>query len=774
MEISRALLAVLVTGSVCPVAAESPLREKVEIFLEDYCYDCHDSASKKGGLDLEELSEGMDDPAIFAEWLKVHDRVVKGEMPPKKKDQPSAEELQEFLASLGEPLTLAHAKSKGTVMRRLNRREYQNTINDLFGTRLELADKLPEDALAHGFDNVGHALGMSSVQLERYLESADRVLAEVSAPGKKAVAPKKWTSSFLSQKIDKNSTSKAWLIRKNDVVFFSGGNFPPRKLQDTRVKEAGFYRVKVRGHAYQSSEPLVFEVAGSSAARGATRPTLAYLSLAPGSSNEAEFTTWFDKGYGIEINPQFSDGGKVRQVGPAKYDGPGLAIESVEMEGPLGGSQVDRGRALLGLGRPEGEADQVLLNLATQAFRRPVKSGEIGAYTTLYRSQRDAGSSHEEALKAAAAAILCAPDFLFLRERPGRLDDFALASRLSYFLNRTAPDDALLKDAAAGRLSKDPAAMRSHLARLMADEKFDRFVVDFTDAWLDLRNIEFTNPDTRLFPEFDRYLQWSMLEESRGFFRMLVKDNLPVRNIVKADFAMLNDRLAKHYGIEGVSGSELRPVKLPPNHVRGGFISQASVLKVSANGNNTSPVVRGVWVMERILGTPPSPPPAGVPGIEPDIRGAKTLREILEKHRDLENCRGCHMNIDPPGFALESFNPIGGWRDRFRSLGEGEKVTGPDGKPVKYKLGPPVDSAGQTADGRNFAGFLEFREYLAADQKVLAKTLTKKLLTFATGREMGFSDRAEIERIAAECGKRGYGVRDLFELVVTSPIFLNK
>ncbi len=224
-----------------------------------------------------------------------------------------------------------------------------------------------------------------------------------------------------------------------------------------------------------------------------------------------------------------------------------------------------------------------------------------------------------------------------------------------------------------------------------------------------------------------------------------------------------------------MAGPEIRRVKLPVGSERGGFLSQGSVLKVSANGTNTSPVVRGVWVAERILGETPPPPPPGIPGVEPDIRGAKTLRELLDKHRNLDNCRVCHQKIDPPGFALESFNPIGGWRDRFRSLGEGEKVKLEiDGRKVRYKLGPPVDASGQLPDGRQFAGYLEFRDQLASDPDRLAKTLATKLLIFATGREMGFSDRAEIARIVKTSAQNGHNVRDIVHLVIGSEIFRHK
>lgn len=251
--------------------------------------------------------------------------------------------------------------------------------------------------------------------------------------------------------------------------------------------------------------------------------------------------------------------------------------------------------------------------------------------------------------------------------------------------------------------------------------------------------------------------------------------NLPVSNVVKSDFAMLNGRLADHYGIAAVDGVEIRKVKLPQDSVRGGFLSQASILKVTANGTNTSPVTRGVWVMERIFGETPPPPPPGIPGVEPDIRGAATLRELLDKHRDSPNCHACHKKIDPPGFALEQFNPIGGFRSRFRSIGHGDKVAATvRGRNVRYRWGPPVDASGTLPNGRSFADFRELRDILAEEQERLAQSLATKLLTFATGREMGFSDRPEIARIVKESAERQYRVQDLLHLVLASRIFQEK
>jgi hypothetical protein len=290
-----------------------------------------------------------------------------------------------------------------------------------------------------------------------------------------------------------------------------------------------------------------------------------------------------------------------------------------------------------------------------------------------------------------------------------------------------------------------------------------------------VREIDFTTPDKQLYPEYEGLLLDSMLRETRGFITHLNQRNLSLANVIHSDFAMLNGRLAKHYGIPDVRGVELQKVKLPPESHRGGVLTQASILKVNANGTNTSPIVRGVWVMERILGAEPPPPPSGIPGVEPDIRGATTLREQLAKHSEMESCQGCHRVIDPPGFALENYDVIGGWRERFRSLGEGERVDlKVEGRQVRYKLGLPVDAAGQLADGKTFQNLADLQKLLLADQDKVARCVIEKLLTFATGRPMGFSDRHEMERLVAQSKAQGHKMRDLIHAVIQSEHFLSK
>ena len=421
------------------------------------------------------------------------------------------------------------------------------------------------------------------------------------------------------------------------------------------------------------------------------------------------------------------------------------------------------------------DAKTILNRVLPRAFRRPTKPAELEPYLNLVEQALAEGRSFEEALRLGLKGILCSPGFLYLHE-PGEktITQHALASRLSYFLWSSMPDEELLTLADQGQLG-DPHILHQQVERLLKDPKAEAFVENFTGQWLDLRDIDFTSPDANLYPEFDELLRISMIEETHRFFREVLDRDLSLMNFVDSDFTFLNERLAKHYGIPGVKGQSFRKVTLPKDSVRGGVLTQASVLKVTANGTNTSPVIRGAWVMENILGRPVPPPPANVPAVEPDIRGAITLREQLAKHRNVESCAVCHNQIDPPGFALENFDVVGGWRENYRTLGEGQR---PEFSQhpitfawIRYRIGLPVDATGQTPDGKSFEEIREFKKILSSDQRSIATGLTKKLLTYALGRRLGFSDRPQIGRIVHNIAQKNDGFRALIHEIVQNELF---
>jgi hypothetical protein len=378
---------------------------------------------------------------------------------------------------------------------------------------------------------------------------------------------------------------------------------------------------------------------------------------------------------------------------------------------------------------------------------------------------------------AGYTAVLCSPEFVYLQEKPGPLDDFALAARLSFFLWNSSPDEELRRRAEQKELHK-PDVLRAQTERLLNDPKSRQFVEAFLDYWLDLRKITATAPDANLYSDYylDDLLTESALEETRLFFAELLREDLPARNVVASEFAMLNERLAAHYDLPSVQGVALRRIQLPKNSVRGGLMTQAAVLKVTANGTTTSPVLRGAWIMERILGQKPPPPLPSVPAVEPDIRGAVTIRQQLEKHRTLESCNSCHAKIDPAGFALENFDVMGGWRDRYRSEAGGELAQGiaKSGQKFAFHYALPVDASGELPDGRKFQDIREFKELLLADEKQLARNLAKQLTVYATGAPIRFADRESIEQILERASSSHYGVRSLINELVQSELFLNK
>lgn len=430
----------------------------------------------------------------------------------------------------------------------------------------------------------------------------------------------------------------------------------------------------------------------------------------------------------------------------------------------------------------------VLSRFVARALRRPVTGEQVAVYEAIAREQLAAGQCLEVALSAAHRAVLCSPDFLFHVERGPQLDGHALAARLSYFLRRSAPDEPLRARADAGALV-EPAVLRAETERLLAAPTFADSVRDFLAHWLNLRELDATTPDRDLFPEYfesihdgrqDVLLHDSIAAETRAFFRDLVDRNLGVERLVSAPHAFLNGRLAEHYDLPPVKGAALQRIDLPAGSVRGGLLTQASILKVTANGASTSPVLRGGWLLERIVGTPVPPPPPDVGGIEPDTRGSTTIREQLALHQSVAACAGCHRKLDPPGFVLEAFDPIGRHRTHYRTTETGEKL--PDARAffgshyghVKYLQGPAVDTRCSLPDGREIADIHAYKAALAARPERLARGLVRKLVAFATGASVQPGDEILVDAILERSRASGFGVRTLVHEVVQSELFTEK
>jgi hypothetical protein len=769
----------------------------VRPFLVRHCFGCHGPEKVKGNLRLDRLAPDFTDDANQARWQTVLKRIKAGEMPPKERPRPPLAQvrvLSDWITARVQAAEAARRARGRVVLRRLNRVEYENTMRDLLGVPLELQDMLPVDGSAAGFDNVGEALHTSSFLMEKYLEAAEKALGLAIANGPQPPMIKKRYSLKQSHQV-KSTMERVFRFLDDTVVCFSSSHWNAVTLTPFYPPYRGTYRFRISAYGFQSSgKPVVYRVdAGTLSMVGKTH-LVGYYDAPPDTPAVLEFLDHLEARCSLRILPYgLARSDAVHKVGADKYTGAGLAVQWVEAEGPLYDSWPppshrrifgdlpqkaapifnNRQRVEVVSSNPEDDARRILGNFARRAFRRKVTDAELKPYVELVKGRLAAKYTFEQAVRVGLLGVLVSPDFLFLHEKPGQLDDFALASRLSYFLWSTMPDDELITLAEQKKLTQ-PETLRRQVARMLKDARATAFTQNFVSQWLGLRDINATMPSHLLYPEYDEMLKESMLKETYLFFHEVLKNDLSLTNFVDSDFTMLNGRLAKHYGIPGVDGWTFRKVKLPPTSHRGGVLTMASVLKVTANGTYTSPVLRGAWVLDRILGTPPPPPPEGVAAIEPDIRGATTIRQQLAKHRQVPSCASCHAKIDPPGFALESFDVIGGWRDYYRTRGNGKPVF-IDGRRWPYYLqGPNVDPADVLADGRRFKNIDELKQLLLRDKDQIARALTTRLVTYATGAPATTADKAEIDAIVGRIRERDYGLRTLVQEIVQSKLFQYK
>jgi hypothetical protein len=794
---------------------------KIKPFLAAHCFDCHDAATREAGLDLTVLSWLPDDAANFARWVEVFDRVDAGKMPPESQPRPEMKARDDFLALLRRGLHANSAKRQRTDgrvnLRRLNRVEYERTLHELLAIDTPLKQLLPEDTPAHGFDTVAEGLRISALQIEKYLDAADVAIDAAIQLGPRPEAVKARYSYKDERDIRENldtpeghvrdpvSGSKHHIMFKElpDAVVFFSDEYSPTDLRQFSSQQPGRYRIRLSAYGHQSNgQPVTARIYGNDWRQ---KRLLGYFDMPADEPRVVEFIARLGENEHLVVVPYntgFDEHGRtVWQVptGP-QYGGIGLAVQWIEVEGPLHDSwppaSVARlfgdvtprelppnqrpwrnGRQIAYVFDPESPAEAIrrpIAGFATRAFRRPLLDGEAEGFVALAAAELDAGRSYEEAMRVAFRAILTAPQFLLFDEQPGLLDDYALASRLSYFLTSGPPDDELRRLADDKQLTQSDV-LRAQVNRLLDAPGSAAFVTNFTGQWLDLRRIDATSPDSQLYPEFDEMLGPAMVAESEAFFAEVLRHDLPISNFIDSDFLMLNRRLAEHYGIAGVMGEQFQRVARPADSPRGGLLTQAAILKVTANGTVTSPVMRGTWVLKRLLGQPPAPPPP-VAAIEPDTRGATTVREQLAKHRDSAACASCHRSIDPPGFALESFDVIGGWRDRYRSIELGDQPTWKlRGRNIwEYKLGPAVDSSGQLEDGRKFEGIRDFKQLLLGQQEQVTRCLAEKLLTYGTGAGIEFADRKAVAGIVQRTIDQGGGLRTLVHEIVQSPTFRGK
>ncbi|WP_246146403.1 DUF1592 domain-containing protein [Rubripirellula lacrimiformis] len=765
----------------------------VSSFLTNHCIDCHDGPSGEGGFDAAALGTDLSDAKTMARWTRIFDRVQDGEMPPPDDGELDPDDAKEFLEQTSDWLHRSqhdqYAKLGRVQSRRLTNVQLERTLHDLLAIDVPLARLMPLEPRSDGFTGLADHQSMSHFQLDSHLTVIDAALDAAKARlfEDKQPLTRQYDARRLARSNPKRRCRDPEMIGDKAVVWSSTLVFYGR-ITSTIVPQDGWYRVTFDASSVNEPDDRGVWCTVRSGFCTSGAPLMSWIGAfeATNEVQQHSYEAWLPKGNMIEIRPGDEtlkrgrfQGGQVGAGEGGPMNIPGVALHSMTIEQFHPGGPRDRAQQRL-LGdldvtidaktktvklnsdQPGKDISQQLRRFASLALRRPVTAADIKPFQQWTLQAIDDGQDPIDALIAGYRAILCSSRFLYFVEPIGPLDDFAIANRLSYLLRGSMPDWPLIQLARQGKL-RDPDVLRSEVDRLLGGGGTAQFVQDFADQWLDLADIEFTEPDRKLYRDFDIVVQNAMLNETHRYLEHAVRTDAPAQTLIQSDHTFLNSRLARYYGIDGVHGDKVRKVKLDDDSPRGGLLSQGSILKVTANGTNTSPVLRGVWVSERILGTPIPPPPESVPAVEPDIRGAKTIREQLQKHLSDASCAVCHQNIDPPGYALENFDAAGRWRDRYLQVNGG-----------KSKPGLPVDASFQMADGREFKDFDGFRDRICEDIRPVARNFAAQLLVYGTGGEIQFADRDELDEIVASTRDDNYGLRSLLYAVVTSPTFLSK
>jgi hypothetical protein len=820
------LLCFVFLGSLLPqLSAAEPdataeFQKSIKPLLTTYCVRCHGQDEQNGERRFDKLTGKITDDNSVVDYQDILDQLNLGEMPPADEKQPTIQERRRLISWLTENIKTYHTSHKSrsaeTVLRRLNAREYRNTIRDLFQLNTTIFDpttSFPKDRTTDHLDNVGSTLVTSGYLLARYLDAAEHVVDKAMFPAEKPEI-QTWTfkDHFRQQpEIDQvhRKTSKFEYLILYDVrgADKHEGAYAPIHAFAEGVPCDGYYEIRLKAEAVNRENPYDPEFLGTDPSEPLRlgivpgdhtvgqlhkpqpiEPMLAQIDLA----DEVKWYTvrvWLDKGYtprftfenGLmdartlwsRLIKKYADQFPERKrpgIVEARYNAiaygklPQIHIHEVEIMGPLYDEWPRASqRATLGddweqvveSGKiSDSQIRRHLNEFLSRAYRRPATEAEVERIAQIIRLRQKQGRSAVEAYSDGLKAALTSPNFLYLEEPGGKqLSPYGLASRLSYFLWSSMPDDELLRLAENGKILQDEEILRQ-VDRMLNDPKSEAFIDGFLGSWLTLHDLGASPPDRGDFREFYHYdLGHAMREETRLFTRYLIDENLSVLNFLDSDFTFVNKRLAKHYGLDAQFDDFFTFKKVPlKDKRRGGLIGQASILTVTANGIDTSPVVRGVWLLENLLGTPPNPPPPDVEPLDPDIRGAKTIRDQLQKHRSNPACYDCHRKIDPLGFALENFDPVGGWR-------------------TSYGRNKPIDASGELANGKEFHDVTEFKQLLLEKPDTFLRGLTEKLLSYSIGRELTPSDRPSVDAITNSLKNDSDGLRDLIRNVALSDPF---
>lgn len=765
--------------------------KQVRPILKKHCFKCHGEKKQKGDLRLDTLSRDLSKDRVAAEaWHDVRNALNLSEMPPKKEDSLLPAELRTVTSWITQEIDAFVASQKGTggriVLRRLNKTDYQNTMRDLLGIKMDYAKNLPPETLSEdGFRNNGATLQMSGLQLEYYLESARKGLAKAIVSGSR---PKFFEKEFTVSVNDKNRGSN---ILDKDQQFIA-------KLLDYPEDGEILIRAKVKAQfaenrGYPQLRAAIGYRADVQAPRGFLKPVditsedwqiiefRARIENFPlPSKSQSKFPgllLWLDNAYAEGHDKPIKARGKGKkkkvQKGPLTY--PRIEVASMQFIGPiLDDWPPAQHKAILlpskQRSNEEAYSKIVIRNFMRRAFRRPIHDEEIVPYYRFFRSTRPEMETFEDAIRETLAMVLISPDFLFLVEPSGSskrsISDWELASRLSYFLWSSMPDTHLFNLAKKEALRK-PEILEKEISRMISDERSWQFVEQFADQWLDIGALQRVAINPNYYPKFDPTLKASMRGETIHFFGELFQKNLSALNILDSNFTMLDEPLAKHYGLAGPKGSRFERVSIKPGDHRGGVLAHGSVLLGNSTGEDSHPVKRAVWIRERLLDDAPAPPPPDVPALDstdPNF-AALSVRDQLAEHRKQISCNECHRNIDPWGISLENFGADGLWREQILR----KKVKG------KGMIKLPVLSEAILPDGKKIEGIADLKKHLLEDRREqFARAFTSKLLTYALGRRLELTDQKTVTELTSKFIKSGYRIRDLIHLIVASKTFQSK
>lgn len=781
-------------------SAQADFDQTVKPFFQQHCVKCHGESKQKGDLRVDTLPLDFVNTAVAGNWTEIMDRINNGEMPPKKQPRPDPAEIARVATWIAGQLTDAESARQATVgekvsFRRLSREEYRNTIHDLLGVTYDASDPagLPEDPDWQGFERIGNVLTLSAAHVEKYLAAADSVLNEALAlEPQPTVQTTHW--SAITQRtpgdVARDLKSRGVLDKvRIDIVPNNGA----LDAYDLHVETAGDYVVRVK-------------VSGLRPAGGRAPRLRIYATDLGRTLFERDIDAPEDKPETIEFHTHLPVGVHLIRIvnavpGPNPEERasrplgtkpffnmrsrqpwqikltdedykplwPTLILDWIDWQGPTQQSWPPPAHREIffageGASKDAAYAREIFTRFATRAWRRPARADEVDRLIKLFDNSRSLGDDFENSIKTGLLAVLASDNFIYLIEGSAKvptshLTDFEIASRLGYFLWSTMPDQHLIDLAQQGTLHQ-PDVLGSEVRRMMGDPRAAAFAVSFPRQWLQLRRVGMFEPDRKLYPDYDEYLEKSMVAETTSYFGHVLEKNLSLREFLTSDWTMLNERLATFYGIPGVNGEAMQPVALKPEDHRGGLLTQGSILGLTSDGTRHRPVHRGKWILESIYGTPPPPPPPNVSAIKPATSSEPktTLRAKIELHRSNPMCASCHTKIDPLGLAFENFDAIGKWRT--------EEIVR-DGSGAN----PMLDPSGELPDGRKFADADGLKKLMVDDIDKFNGAFVTKLATYGMRRGMTFDDRKSLAAIAAQSKAHDYDLRTLVEDFVLSDLF---